>query len=373
MSNSIDLTNPQTEIAKAQPRKSLAEMVKNITSTIMQDEKRLAQFTTDIINVCNITPKLKECSVISLVGSGLQAQALGLSLSPGLGQAWMIPFKRKYKDNKNQWTFEMLATFQIGYKGYLQLAMRSGNYSALNAIAVKKGEIISYDYLTEELEFRPVENEGEREKLPTVGYVAVFRYTNGFKKVMYWSNEKMKAHAVKHSEAYKADLQYGNTHSYWSKDFDSMALKTMLRQLISKWGIMSVEFQKALDSDMHIMNSNGNIEFPDTFIDADISEETKEEIIEPEIIPQEPTEPTQVQKTILSPFKGKYSKADLEALDELRKEALAKCLSVGIPTNTYSCDPSRWNTSQCKIMIGKAETAEQSFKDAEREAETQKL
>ena len=154
-----------------------------------------------------------------------------------------------------------MAQFQIGYKGYIQLAIRSGQYKKLNVLAIKEGELKKYDPLNEELEVELIEDEEEREKATTVGYYAMFEYLNGFRKTIYWSKEKMEAHALKYSMGYRAKKGY----TFWEKDFDGMAYKTMLRQLISKWGIMSVDLtmQKALESDMAVINDNGTYDYVD--------------------------------------------------------------------------------------------------------------
>ena len=184
----------------------------------------------------------------------------------------MVPFKDKKRGCK-------VAQFQLGYKGYIQLAIRSGYYKKLNVLAIKQGELIRFDPLEEEIEVNLVENDTEREALPTIGYYAMFEYQNGFKKAMYWSREKMMAHADKYSMAFSAKafekLQAGEIpekdlwkySSFWYKDFDGMAYKTMLRQLISKWGIMSIDLQKAMDGDMGTINEDGSVDYVDNYPD----------------------------------------------------------------------------------------------------------
>ena len=125
-------------------------------------------------------------------------------------------------------------------------------------MAIKEGELVRYDPLNEEIEVNLIDDEEEREKAPTIGYYAMFEYTNGFKKAMYWSRAKMEAHAIKYSAGYAADKRKGNQYTFWSKDFDGMAYKTMLRQLISKWGIMSIDLVTAIDSDMAVINLDGS-------------------------------------------------------------------------------------------------------------------
>lgn len=167
-----------------------------------------------------------------------------------------------------------VAQFQLGYKGYIQLAIRSGQYKKLNVLAIKEGELIRYDPLNEEIEVRLIDNELEREQAKTIGYYAMFEYTNGFRKTMYWSKEKMEAHALKYSKGYQAKKGY----TFWEKDFDAMAYKTMLRQLISKWGIMSIEMQTAMDGDMAVINEDGTKEYVDNDDTQEIVEVTAPEM-----------------------------------------------------------------------------------------------
>ena len=144
-------------------------------------------------------------------------------------------------------------------KGYIQLAIRSGQYKKLNAMAIKEGELIKYDALNEEIEVKLIDDEIKRESATTIGYYAMFEYLNGFRKAIYWSKEKMEAHAIKYSQGYRAKKGY----TFWEKDFDAMAIKTMLRQLISKWGVMSIEFQKAYDADMSVVRSDNSYDYVD--------------------------------------------------------------------------------------------------------------
>ncbi len=116
-----------------------------------------------------------------------------------------------------------------------------------------------------------IEDETERETAETIGYYAYFRYVNGFEKALYWSKDKMKQHAMKYSAGYANDIKKGTSYTFWAKDFDAMAKKTMLRQLISKWGVMSVEMQTAYEADNHIINADGTPDYEtNTMIDADV-------------------------------------------------------------------------------------------------------
>ena len=171
-------------------------------------------------------------------------EALNLSPSPQLGQFYMVPFNNKKKGCKE-------AQFQLGYKGYIQLAKRSGVYKKINVISIKEGELVSYNPLEEELEVNLIEDDFVRENTPTIGYYAMFEEINGYRHSIYWSKQKMMAHAEKYSLAFAKNgggkslelLEQGKIpekdmwkySSFWFKDFDGMAHKTMLRQLISKW------------------------------------------------------------------------------------------------------------------------------------------
>ena len=215
------------------------------------------RFMTSVISAVNNNPALQECTNGSILSAALLGESLKLSPSPQLGQYYMVPFNDKNKGK--------VAQFQLGYKGYIQLAIRSGQYKKLNVLAIKEGELIRFDPLNEEIEVKLIEDEETREQAETIGYYAMFEYTNGFKKAMYWSKKKMEAHALKYSMGYRAKKGY----TFWEKDFDGMAYKTMLRQLISRWGIMSIDMQKAMDGDMAAINEDGSVDYVDNISDTE--------------------------------------------------------------------------------------------------------
>lgn len=214
--------------------------------------KKGDSFVTSIVASVSNNPDLAACDNGTILSAGLQGAALDLSPSPALGHFYMVPFE----DRKNN---RKVATFQIGYKGYIQLAIRSGQYRRINVISLKDGELVSYNRLTEEIFTKLIDDDDIRDKVPTTGYYAMFELTNGFIKTMYWSKQKMEAHAIKYSKGYAAKKGY----TFWEKDFDGMAFKTMLRQLLSKWGVMSVDLQKAFESDMAAMTEDGRPEYVD--------------------------------------------------------------------------------------------------------------
>ncbi len=214
--------------------------------------KHAEGFITSIVSAVQTNPALQECTKQSILSAALLGEGLKLSPSPQLGHYYLVPFR-----NNRQGTTE--AQFQLGYKGYLQLAIRSGQYKKINVLAIKEGELVKYDPLEETIEVNLIDDEVVREQAQTIGYYAMFEYTNGFRKAMYWSRQKMETHAQKYSKGYAAHKGY----TFWEKDFDAMALKTMIRQLISKWGIMSIEMQTAIEADQAVIREDGTKDYID--------------------------------------------------------------------------------------------------------------
>ncbi len=219
-----------------------ADAVKNKVNQIV-GSKDGPRFITAIVSAVSTNPALAKCDHASILSAALLGETLKLSPSPQLGQYYMVP----YDDTERGIT---VAQFQLGYKGYIQLAIRSGYYKKINVLSIKDGELVKYDPLEETIEVNLIDDEEKREAATATGYYAMFEYHNGFRKTLYWSHKKMEAHALKYSKGYAADKKKGASWTFWSKDFDGMAYKTMLRQLISKWGIMSIDMQKAFESDV---------------------------------------------------------------------------------------------------------------------------
>lgn len=267
--------------------------------------KNGTRFISSIVSAVQTTPALQDCTNPSILSAALLGEALNLSPSPQLGQFYMVPFDNKKKGVKE-------AQFQLGYKGYIQLAVRSGYYKRLNVMAIKEGELVRYDPLNEEIEVNLIEDDIVREETPTTGYFAMFEYENGFKKTMYWSKQKMLSHADKYSQAFHMnavesdnprrqrvsyeDYLKGNYpksdewkySSFWYKDFDGMAMKTMLRQLISKWGIMSIDLQTAVDKDMAVIHEDGSAEYVE-------NEQEAENVVADQELNEVPEEPQKAE------------------------------------------------------------------------------
>ena len=262
MSNS-----PNVPAVRQQPKFSVAITTtgyKNLINNTLGDPDRAKRFVASITSAVAVNPALQECEAGTILAGALLGESLNLSPSPQLGQYYLVPFKSKAKYNRNDELIQpetVKAQFVLGYKGYIQLALRSGAYADLDVMEIREGEYKGKNQFTGKPQFSFVEDDDERDKLPIIGYMAYFEYLNGFRKVIYWTKAKMMNHADTYSPAYSAaahkkimageiaDKDMWKYSSFWYKDFDGMAKKTLLRQLISKWGIMSTEMQAAYTSD----------------------------------------------------------------------------------------------------------------------------
>lgn len=224
-------------------------------------------FVNNISSLVANNATLQACQPLSVIYAGIKATALDLPLDPNLGFAYVIPYA-----NRKAGITE--AQFQIGYKGFIQLAIRSGKYRTINVTEIKAGELKDFDLLAGEMKFEALP---AREKLPTVGYAAFIRLTNGFEKTIYMTKEEVEAHAYEYSQTYKADKDKGWASSQWSKHFDAMARKTVLKRLLSGFGILSVEMQQAITADQAVFNStDGAPSYADN--DARIEDVVVEEV-----------------------------------------------------------------------------------------------
>lgn len=218
-------------------------------TTVLADKK--GSFVNNITALVTNNATLQVCKPDTLMFACLKATALDLPLDQNLGFAYVLP----YKDNKKG---ETLAQFQMGYKGFVQLALRTGQFKTLNATEVRQGELVDEDFVTGELTFKKAEN---RESLPVIGYVAYFKLLNGFEKYLYMTSAEMKAHALRFSQTFKRG--YG----LWADKemFDSMAKKTVLKLLLSKYAPLSVEMQNAIKVDQAVLSENDSV----NYVDAD--------------------------------------------------------------------------------------------------------
>lgn len=231
-------------------------------------EKDVQGFVSSLVSAVNTNPDLGKCTNSSLLSAALLGHSLKLPQSPQLGMFYFVPYK-----NKNGTTE---AQFQISYKGLLNLAQRSGQYKKIHVTDIREGELKSYDPIEDTYEFSPVTDMSKRLELPVIGYYAYYELLNGYRETLYWSKEKMEAHAKKYSASYRN----GWGTSIWKSDFDKMAYKTMLRQLISR-APMSVEMSMAYTRDQAVLDENMNPVYVDNVADDPIpAENVMAEIIE---------------------------------------------------------------------------------------------
>ena len=260
----------------AQQKAGIATFLGNdkVSAPIMQGvgQKSTTRFIASVVSAVQSTPALQECSNASILSAALLGEALNLSPSPQLGQFYMVPYKKK---DRNGQVVSTDAQFQLGAKGYKQLAMRTGQYKDLDVIYIRQGEYLGRDRSTGKHKFEFIEDDAVREELPVIGYLAYFELLNGFRKEIFWTRAKMEKHADQYSQAFNLNdyhlLQEGKIpkkdmwkySSFWYKSFDEMAEKTMIRQLISKWGIMSIEMSDAYERDMAVINEDGSPRYID--------------------------------------------------------------------------------------------------------------
>ena len=208
------------------------------------------QFMSSVLTLANSSQEFAKCDAIKLYNCCLMAAAIKLPFNQNLGQAYVIAYKG-------------VPQLQIGYKGFIQLAQRSGQFKTINTTEVKEGEIKSRNRLTGEMEFDWLDDDNEREQLNTAGYVAYFELLNGYRQTLYMSVAEIKAHAMKFSQTYR----YGT--GIWKDHFDAMAKKTVLKLILSKYAPLSIDMQKAIEIDQ----SDGDKNFPDNVKEAELKVE----------------------------------------------------------------------------------------------------
>jgi recombination protein RecT len=218
--------------------------------------ERKGQFVSNVTALVANNANLQECEPYTLMFAALKATALNLPIEPSLGMAHVIPYK-----NKKRGVTE--AQFQLGYKGFQQLALRTGQYKRINTTDVREGEIGKRNRLTGEIEWHWIEDEAERIKAPIIGYVNYFVLLNGFESTFYMSKEEMNAHALRYSQTYKSTTPYIKEQSKWTTDFDSMGLKTVIKLNLSKNGVLSTELQDAIRADQSVMREENKYEYTD--------------------------------------------------------------------------------------------------------------
>lgn len=238
-----------TQVATQQNNMSLGELMHSPAvvgklNEVWNSPQMANSFMSSVISVANGNPQLRNAEPMSIIGASMVAATMQLQVIPTLGQCYIIPYGKK-------------AQFQVGYLGLLQLCQRSGQFKKILAAPVHEGEYVSGDEFDEEYVFDKKQKKSDK----VIGYMAKFELLNGFTKVAYWDIEKVKAHATKFSQAFRAGF-----NSPWKSDFDAMAQKTVLKSIL-KFAPKSIEMQNAVTFDQSVINTNTS-DVQDLDIDA---------------------------------------------------------------------------------------------------------
>lgn len=238
-----------TQVATQQKNMSLGELMHSPAvvgklNEVWNSPQMANSFMSSVISVANGNPQLRNAEPMSIIGAAMVAATMQLQVIPTLGQCYIIPYGKK-------------AQFQVGYLGLLQLCQRSGQFKKILAAPVHEGEYVSGDEFDEEYVFDKKQKKSDK----VIGYMAKFELLNGFTKVAYWDIEKVKAHATKFSQAFRAGF-----NSPWKSDFDAMAQKTVLKSIL-KFAPKSIEMQNAVTFDQSVINTNTS-DVQDLDIDA---------------------------------------------------------------------------------------------------------
>lgn len=285
--------------------------------------KKAPGFISSIISAVTMNPRLAQCPPDSVVASAAIAASLDLPINPSLGMAHIVPYKNK--------DGVLVAQFQMGWKGFIQLGMRSGMYQLMNICEVHEGDIKEINRFTGEIVFNE-DQIGEFEKRPIVGYCFYFKLTTGFEKYFYMTKIQCEQHGKRYSKSY--------TSGNWKNDFDGMARKTVVKQALSKYGVLSIEMQKAMTTDQAVVDDKGDvIGYPDN-PENDISDTV--EITE--------------QKIELTP-KQQYNTLKLQlknaGKDKELNEIIKGCTELGgRPESKFNEDDLKLCIEQMSIEIG---------------------
>lgn len=275
----------QTAVQQNKPEAKAQQSVNTMLNGILDGEKmrrrfdellgkRTPQFLSSLVSMINDNPDLQAAfyaNSMSVIKSALQAASYDLPIDPSLGYAYIVPYKNKGKPT---------ATFIIGYKGMVQLCLRTGAYKCVpDAVDVREGELESYNRLTGEAVFNWIEDEDEREELPIIGYAGYFQLKNGAEKTIFMTVKQIKKHEQKNRKS-----EYMGKG--WRENFDAMARKTVIRRLCSKYALMSIEYQDAASRDtMNLATALAAQDYPDDMVEIPVDEETGE-VVEQAALPE---------------------------------------------------------------------------------------
>lgn len=225
-----------------------APSVQSKFQSVLKDKS--SSFVSSVLNLVNTNGYLADAQPMSIMTSAMVAATLDLPIDPNLGYAYIVPFNSKNKET-NRW--EKKAQLIIGYKGYIQLAQRSGQYHKLNVAPITEGSLISWDPLAEDLKYDFDKQTSDK----VIGYAGYFELLNGFTKTVYWTKDQVEAHRIANNKASDKKSLTG----VWRDNYDAMAEKTVLRSMLGRWGILSIEMQNAVSKDEkpQVMDDDGNL------------------------------------------------------------------------------------------------------------------
>ena len=281
----------QAAVQQSKPEAKAQQSVNTMLNSLLDGEKmrrrfdellgkRTPQFLSSLVSMINENPDLQAAfyaNSMSVIKSALQAASYDLPIDPSLGYAYIVPYKNKGKPT---------ATFIIGYKGMVQLCLRTGAYKCVpDAVDVREGELVSYNRLTGEAVFNWIEDEDERENLPIVGYAGYFQLKNGAEKTIFMTVKQIEKHEQKNRKGeYKG--------KGWRENFDAMARKTVIRRLCSKYALMSIEYQDNADRNtMNLATALATNDFPEDTVELSggedlIVDENTGEVTDPAALPE---------------------------------------------------------------------------------------
>lgn len=255
------INKPDNQVATSKPLgiKGLLESegIKSRFQEILKD--KAPGFISSVLNVVNGSTNLAKAEPMSIIMSAAIAASLDLPINPNLGFAYIIPYKTTGTDDNGQRYEKYVAQFQMGYKGFIQLALRTGQYEKINAKEVRAGQLIKNDPFEEEYEFDWSVEGGE-----IIGYAAMFKLKTGFKKTIYWNVGKMMDHAKKHSKS------FNDPGGPWKTNTYEMSFKTLIKYILSKFGVLSIEMQKAFNTDQAVIKNEKTEEIE--YVDANEGE-----------------------------------------------------------------------------------------------------
>ena len=267
--------------------------MQNYLATVLGSRKE--QFINNLLAVVGNDVKLQACTPTSLIYAATKATALGLPLDTNLGFAYIIPYKNTKKVKELQLIAQKSgaqpveqevtvsvkvqeAQFQIGWKGFVQLAQRTGSFEFINAGPVYDGELLGIDKKSGEPNL-----DGRKASDTVIGYFAYFKLLNGFQKTLYMPVDEVRKHATKYSQTFSSSLDYIRNSSKWTTDFEAMATKTVIKQLLSKYAPLSTDAQtvaqlkEAIRADQGVIDDQGNPDYVDGTTDEHQAEVAVEE------------------------------------------------------------------------------------------------